>query len=99
VFVYIAYNNAANSLQDATNTSWYILPETLVPKPGVDEDSESTAQENDFQVTWSNDPTFSFTVIRRSTGDIVFSTMGSMLVYEDQFIEFVTSMYVSTIHL
>ncbi|KAB2580756.1 Alpha-glucosidase [Lasiodiplodia theobromae] len=77
---------------DASNSSWYILPEELVPRPAVEADASSTALDNDFQVAWSNDPTFSFTVIRRSTGDVVFSTEGSVLVYEDQFIEFVTTM-------
>lgn len=38
----------------------------------------------------SNDPTFSFGVIRKSTGDVLFSTEGSKLVYENQFIEFVS---------
>lgn len=77
---------------DASNSSWYVLPETLVPRPSLDEDANSTTLDNDFQFTWSNEPTFSFTVLRRSTGDVVFSTAGSKLVYEDQFIEFVTSM-------
>jgi alpha-glucosidase len=31
-------------------------------------------------------------VTRTSTGDVVFDTTGSKLVYEDQFIEFVTAM-------
>ncbi|KAF4301915.1 putative alpha-glucosidase protein [Botryosphaeria dothidea] len=77
---------------DPSNSSYYILPEEVVPRPLLDTDANSTIQENDFQVTWSNDPSFYFTVIRRSTGDVVFSTEGSVLVYEDQFIEFVTSM-------
>lgn len=43
-------------------------------------------------MNWSNDPTFSFSVIRKSTGDILFDTRGSKLVYEDQFIEFVSQL-------
>lgn len=74
-----------------TNTSWYILPPSLVPIPSPDPDAATTAQDNDFQFVWSNHPTFGFSVIRRSTGDVAFSTEGSVLVYEDQFIEFVTS--------
>ncbi|KAF2435435.1 hypothetical protein EJ08DRAFT_645731 [Tothia fuscella] len=84
--------NISPAFVDSTKSSWFILPETLIPKPNVDNNAETTAQENDFQVSWSNTPTFSFTVVRRSTGDIVFSSAGSKLVYEDQFIEFVTSM-------
>jgi alpha-glucosidase len=44
------------------------------------------------QFVWTNDPSFTFSVIRRSTGDVIFDTTGSVLVYEDQFIEFVTAM-------
>jgi alpha-glucosidase len=43
-------------------------------------------------VTWSNDPSFNFAVLRRSTGDVLFNTSGSKLVFEDQFVEFVTSL-------
>ena len=31
-------------------------------------------------------------VTRKSTGDVLFNTTGTKLVYEDQFIEFVTNM-------
>jgi alpha-glucosidase len=41
---------------------------------------------------WSNDPTFSFTIIRQSTGDILFDTSGAKLVFENQFIEFASSL-------
>lgn len=75
-----------------TNTSWYILAPSLVPVPTPDSNAATTSQDNDFQFAWSNHPTFGFSVIRRSTGDVVFSTEGSVLIYEDQFIEFVTSM-------
>lgn len=74
---------------DAKNSSWYLLQEELVPKPAVD---EADVPENDLDLVWSNNPSFSFTVLRRSTGDVLFSTNGSQLVYEDQFIEFVTAL-------
>lgn len=41
---------------------------------------------------WNNNPSFSFKVTRKSTGDVIFDTSGSVLVFEDQFSEFVTSM-------
>ena len=75
-----------------TNASWYILAPSLVPVPSVDADAETLSQDNDFQFVWSNSPTFSFSVIRRSNGDVVFTTEGSVLVFEDQFLEFVTQM-------
>jgi alpha-glucosidase len=57
----------------------------------VDSGYQST-QTGSFNITWSNNPTFSFTVTRISTGDVLYDTSGSNLVYEDQFIEFVTAM-------
>lgn len=72
------------------NSTWFILPEEILPKPKVDADG--CASESDLYFTWSNDPTFSFKVTRNSTGDVLFSTEGSKLVYEDQFIEFKTGL-------
>ncbi|QKX64214.1 uncharacterized protein TRUGW13939_11387 [Talaromyces rugulosus] len=70
---------------DASNQSWYILPEEVVPKPKPETDS---IPESDLLFTWSNEPSFNFKVIRKATGDILFSTEGSVLVFENQFIEF-----------
>jgi alpha-glucosidase len=77
---------------DATNSSWFILPEALIPKPGIVVDANITSINNDLGFAWSNDPTFGFTIIRQSTGDVLFDTTGSKLVYENQFIEFVTTL-------
>lgn len=76
----------------AQNSSWFILPEYLVPSPQLDSGASSTIIDNDLGFFWENDPTFSFSVIRKSTGDVLFSTGGTQLVYEDQFIEFVSSL-------
>ena len=72
------------------NESWFLLPEELVPRPSTKE--SDAHQSNGLAVSWSNDPTFSFAVKRVETGDILFSTEGQVLVYEDQFIEFVSSL-------
>lgn len=69
------------------NETWFILPEVLVPKPSSSGNASSST--SDFEISWTNDPTFSFTVTRKSTNDTLFTTAGSKLVYEDQFIEFV----------
>lgn len=74
---------------DASNSSWFILPEELIEKPTIDVKSNVTLSP-DLVFSYKNDPTFSFTVIRQSTGDTLFSTEGSQLVFEDQFIEFVS---------
>jgi alpha-glucosidase len=71
------------------NASWYILPSDQVYKPEQGVPDEAT-EDIDLQFVWSNDPTFSFSVLRKSTGDVLFSTEGSVLVFEDQFVEFVS---------
>ena len=77
---------------DASNRSYFILPESIVTQPEADDDASITSMDNDLSFTWTNDPTFSFTVYRKSTGDTIFSTAGTKLVYEDQFIEFVSAL-------
>lgn len=71
--------------------SQYILSPELVPLPeqGV---VDAATQDIDLQFSWSNDPSFSFTVLRKSTGDVLFDTTGSVLVYENQFVEFVSQL-------
>ncbi|OIW26130.1 glycoside hydrolase family 31 protein [Coniochaeta ligniaria NRRL 30616] len=69
------------------NETWFILPESIIPRPGV-ADTGAGAANSDLEVTWSNEPTFSFTVTRKSTSDVLFTTNGSVIVYADQFIEF-----------
>ncbi|KAF1810721.1 family 31 glycosyl hydrolase [Eremomyces bilateralis CBS 781.70] len=75
-----------------SNASHYILPDHLVTRPTADPDAKMSCKSNDLELTWSNDPSFSFTIMRKSTGDAVFDTRGKVLVYENQFIEFVTSL-------
>jgi len=71
------------------NESWFILPDPLLPKPKAE---ANAASESDLVFSMSNDPTFSFKVTRKSTGDVLFTTEGTQLVYEDQFIEFGSSL-------
>lgn len=75
---------------DRHNASWYQLSEAIVPRPKSDKGA--TAQNSDLEITWSNDPSFSFKVTRKSTGDVLFDTTGTKLVFENQFIEFVTAL-------
>jgi alpha-glucosidase len=73
------------------NETWFILPEALVPKPASPR-VRLSQQDAALDISWTNDPTFSFSVTRKATSDVLFSTKGSVLVYEDQFIEFVSSL-------
>lgn len=72
------------------NETWFLLPEAIVPKPASSGDGDTSPDTSDFELSWTNDPTFSFTVKRKSSGDTLFTTEGSKIVYEDQFIEFVS---------
>lgn len=75
--------------QDASNSSIWNVPENLVPRPQAQGSSYGTP---DLKFDWGNDPSFWFTVTRQSTGDVIFTTKGSKLVYESQFVEFVTAL-------
>ncbi len=77
---------------DASNSSQYLLPSHLIYQPTIDADANSTILTNDLQFVWSNDPTFSFSVYRISNGDILFSTVGTKLIFENQFVEFASSL-------
>ena len=74
---------------DASNASWYHLAEDLVPRPKADENKSA---QNDLDISWTNSPSFGFKVTRNATGDVLFDTTGTVLVFEDQFIEFVTAL-------
>ena len=80
------------AIVDASNMSHYLLPTQLVHQPTRDSDADMTSLASDLNFVWSNDPTFSFTVFRASTGDVLFSTEGTKLVFENQFVEFVSSL-------
>ncbi|KAL6713826.1 hypothetical protein ACLMJK_008320 [Lecanora helva] len=77
---------------DSSNSSYYVLPDNLVHQPTADSDADSTSLMNDLSFVWSNEPTFGFSIGRVSTGDTLFSTEGTKLVFEDQFIEFASSL-------
>jgi alpha-glucosidase len=73
-----------------SQSTWYLIPDSLVPKPKAEEGM--CLEKSELVVTWSNEPTFSFKVTRKATGDVLFDTEGTKLVYENQFIEFVTAL-------
>jgi alpha-glucosidase len=73
---------------DASNSSQWIVPENLIPRP----QSEGSSADLDLKFDWANEPSFWFSVTRKSSGDVIFSTKGTHLVYENQFVEFVNSL-------
>lgn len=77
---------------DHTNASQYLIPDHIVLEPKPDADAEATGATNDLRFVWSNLPTFSFSVYRNSTRDLLFSTEGTKLVFENQFVEFISAL-------
>jgi alpha-glucosidase len=73
----------------AHNKSWYLLSTDYVPAPNQERGSSSTS---DLTFSWLNSQRsgFGFNVTRNSTGEVLFSTTGTRLVFENQFIELVT---------
>lgn len=67
------------------NESWFVLPEVLVPSPP---DTAFPVADHPLEVSWSNEPSFWFSVTRKDNGDTLFTTEGKALVFEDQFFEF-----------
>lgn len=75
---------------DSSNSSQYIIPDNIVLQPTADRNAAATSLTNDLDFVWSNVPTFSFSVLRKSTADVLFSTKGTKLIFENQFVEFVS---------
>ena len=71
------------------NSSWFILGGDFVDLPMWD--GHTSRSTSDLQFTWTNEPTFQFAVSRRD-GEVLFSTFGHVMVYEDQFLELVANM-------
>ena len=80
------------ALLDSSNASRYFIPDSIVQQPTADSDAHTTSLTNDLDFVWSNVPTFSFSVLRKSTGDVIFSTKGTKLIFENQFVEFVSAL-------
>lgn len=73
---------------DVSNATQYLIPSGLVARPQVENRNASS----DLQFSWTNKPSFAFTVTRKSTGDVLFSTEGKKLVFENQFLEISSSL-------
>ena len=72
------------------NQTWYQLSSDYVPAPAQEGGSMTSS---DLTMSWANSKSsgFGFNVTRKSTKEVLFSTTGTKLVFESQFIELVTS--------
>ncbi|OAL47292.1 hypothetical protein IQ07DRAFT_545410 [Pyrenochaeta sp. DS3sAY3a] len=73
---------------DASNESQWLIPEDLIQRPVAEEFDGDP----DLKFEWDNEPSFWFSVSRVSTGDILFTTKDTHLVYENQFVEFINAL-------
>jgi alpha-glucosidase len=74
-------------IQDPANEV-YQVPESVFERPS-DEGSSSNASELQFK--YQEDP-FSFSVVRRSSGEVLFDTSAAPIVFEDQYLRLRTSL-------
>jgi len=72
------------------NRSLYILDDHLTPSATIDNDFSKESSQLNF--TRSNNPSFQFRVSRADSGEVLFDTYGSVIVFEDQFLELTTAM-------
>lgn len=72
------------------NESLYILDPEIIRQPTQDDGASADA--SDLAFTWSNEPSFSFKVERKGSGEVLFDTTGTVIVFEDQFLELATAM-------
>ncbi|KAF1914333.1 hypothetical protein BDU57DRAFT_578177 [Ampelomyces quisqualis] len=73
---------------DVSNSSQWIVPEDLIRRL----QRENWSRELDPKFDWSNEPSMWFSVTRKSSGDVIFTTKGRHLVYENRFDELVNSL-------
>lgn len=74
------------------NQSWFVPPENQLRKARANKRTPCEATLDDLKFVWGDSPSFWMKVARRASGEVVFDTSGSVLVFENQFVEFKTSL-------
>jgi len=75
-------------IQDPANEV-YQVPESVFERPSGEGSSSSNASELQFK--YKENP-FSFSVVRRSSGEVLFDTSAAPIVFEDQYLRLRTSL-------
>ncbi|PKA52272.1 putative alpha-glucosidase [Apostasia shenzhenica] len=87
-------------MTDANRPRWEVPPE-IIPRqmhpiePGEVESTNSSSLSvsgSDLFLTLSTEPSFSFAVSRRSTGEVLFSTAGRSIVFKNRYLEISSSL-------
>lgn len=92
---YEAHGRLHVHITDATQPRWEV-PTLLIPRERI-QDVPVGAQahtipafpSHPLQISWTTSP-FHFTVTRRATGEILFTTASTLLVFKDQYLQFAT---------
>ena len=74
------------------NESWFVPPASIMGAAILDSDAAHTVPLNDLEFTYGNQPSFWMKVLRKSNSDVLFDTSNTKLVFENQFVEFVTAL-------
>lgn len=74
------------------NQSWFVPPAGVVRAATLDADANSTVPLNDLEFVYGNSPSFWMKMLRKSTSEVLFDTSNFKLVFENQFVEFVTAL-------
>lgn len=61
----------------------YQIPESVLPRPGTDKGMSPSKSDLKFSM---NDDPFSFTITRKSTGEVLFDTTGHPIIFESQYL-------------
>ena len=59
----------------SNNATWFEPPD-FITKPAIDADAAQTVPMNDLDFVWGNDPTFWFSISRKSNNETLFTTQG-----------------------
>lgn len=74
------------------NESWFVPPASIMRAATLDSNAAHTVPLNDLEFSYGNEPSFWMKMIRKSNSDVLFDTSNKKLVFENQFVEFVTAL-------
>lgn len=74
-------------IQDPANQV-YQVPDSVFERPS---NGETDGSSNDLEFRYEEDP-FSFSVVRRESGEVLFDTSAAPIVFEDQYLRLRTSL-------
>lgn len=65
------------------------MPESVLPLPNVD--SSVSAEDSELEFAWTEEP-FTFSVTRKSNGEVLFDSSAAPLIFQDQYLRLRTAL-------